>query len=124
MPLTSARFGFVVVGALAPLLASDLRAADLRVEPAKVEFRDAFARRQLLVSTDGHDATRKAEYLSRKPEIVSVDATGYLVPHANGAVEIEVKLNGQSMLVPVDVSGLEKIRPVDFATEIDRKSHV
>ena len=119
MPLTSARIAFVVVGAVATLLGSDLRAADLRVEPAKVEFRDAFARRQLLVNAEGHDATRKAEYVSRKPEIVSVDATGYLVPHANGAVEIEVKLNGQSVVVPVDVSGLEKIRPVDFATEIE-----
>ena len=119
MPLTSARIAFVVVGAVATLLGSGLPAADLRVEPAKVEFRDAFARRQLLVSTDGRDATRKAEYVSRKPEIVSVDATGYLIPHANGAVEIEVKLNGQSMLVPVDVSGLEMIRPVDFATEIE-----
>ena len=119
MQLTPLRFGFVVLGTVASLLGSELRAADLRVEPAKVEFRDAFARRQLLVSTDGHDLTRKAEYVSRKPEIVSVDASGYLVPHANGAVEIEVKLNGQGIVVPVNVLGFEKIRPVDFATEIE-----
>ena len=119
MRLTPARIGFVVLGAFASLLGSELRAADLRVEPAKVEFRDAFARRQLLVSSNGLDATRKAEYVSRKPDVVSVDASGYLIPHANGVGDIEVKLNGQSTVVPVDVSGFEKIRPVDFATEIE-----
>ncbi len=96
-----------------------LQAAELRVEPAKVEFTDAFARRQLLVTVDGRDATRKATYLSRKPEIVSVDAAGYLVPHANGPVEIEVKIGGQSTVVPVQVAGFEKIRTVDFATEVE-----
>jgi hypothetical protein len=119
MNCISARIGFAVAGAFAILMAKAVWAADLRVEPARVEFRDAFARRQLLVSTDGHDATRKAGYVSRRPGIVSVDASGYLVPHANGTAEIEVTLNGQSTVVPVDVAGLEKVRPVDFATEIE-----
>lgn len=117
MQLTSAKACFLIAGAIA--LTAEVRAADLKVEPSKVEFNDAFARRQLLVSTDGRDATRKAQYASRKREIVSVDATGYLVPHANGTVDIEVKLDGHVSVVPVEVSGFEKVRPVDFATEIE-----
>ncbi|MBC8116235.1 MAG: DUF1549 domain-containing protein, partial [Candidatus Saccharimonas sp.] len=95
------------------------RAAELRVEPAKVEFRDAFARRQLLVSDGPSDATRKGTYVSRDPKVVSVDAAGYLVPHANGTTSIEVTHGGQKVSVPVEVSGLDQVRPVDFATEIE-----
>ena len=95
------------------------QAAELRVEPAKVEFRDAFARRQLLVSDGPSDATRKGTYVSRDPKIVSVDAAGYLVPHANGTTSIEVTHGGQKVSVPVEVSGLDQVRPVDFSTEIE-----
>ncbi len=97
----------------------EARAADLRVEPAKVEFRDAFARRQLLVSDGASDATRKAVYFSRDAKVVSVDAAGYLVPHANGTTLIEVTLGGQKVSVPVEVSGMDQVRAVDFANEIE-----
>jgi hypothetical protein len=81
MRLPSTSVGLLVSCAV---LAHAALAADVRVVPAKVEFRDTFARRQLLVSSDGHDATRQAQYVSGKPEIVSVDATGYLVPQRDG----------------------------------------
>lgn len=119
MNLTPARIAVFVLAAAFVPLPNELRAAELRVEPAKVEFRDAFARRQLLVSTDGHDATRQATYQSRQPAVVAVDATGYLVPHANGTAEIEVSLNGQRTLVPVEVTGFDNLRAVDFATEVE-----
>lgn len=96
----------------------NLPAADLQVAPDKVELRDAFARRQLLVSIDGKDATRRARYISRQPAIASVDAAGYVVPIANGVAEIEITLADQTVVVPVDVRGLDQVRPVDFATEI------
>lgn len=119
MPFTCASFRVVAAASVALLSAGAILAADVRVEPAQVEFRDAFARRQLLVNVDGHDATRQAQYVSRKPEIVSVDAGGYVVPHANGTAEVEIKLNGQAVVVPVSVTGFESIRPVDFATEVE-----
>lgn len=119
MQLTTIRLGFVVLAAVSGTWPGELRAADLRVEPTKVDFQDAFARRQLLVSVDGRDATRTVQYTSQKPEVVTVDASGYLVPHANGSADIEVKHNGQSTVVPVAVSGFEKTRPVDFATEVE-----
>jgi Protein of unknown function (DUF1553)/Protein of unknown function (DUF1549) len=100
------------------VVSSDVQ-AEVRVEPAKVEFRDAFARRQLLVSADGHDATRRAKYTSRQPEIVTVDPSGYLLPRGNGSSQVEVEFNGQRVLVSVEVSGLDQVRAVDFATEIE-----
>jgi hypothetical protein len=120
MQLKRATFGFVIVG-LAAVLSSTGQAfaADLQIEPTKIEFRDAFARRQLLASSDHHDITRQAQYVSRNPEIVSVDTAGYVVPRANGPAQIEVKWNGQSALVAVEVSGFDKIRAVDFSTEVE-----
>lgn len=93
--------------------------ADVRVTPGQVTFSDAFARRQLVVATDGRDATRQATYISRSPQIVTIDAKGYAVPIANGTAEIEVKLGEQTVIVPVEVQGLDKVRPVDFATEVE-----
>lgn len=117
MPSRLTTFAFVSLSAL--LQGLSLEAAELRVEPAVVEFRDAFARRQLLVSVEGRDATRQASYLSRKTDVVTVDAAGYLVPHANGSAEVEVKLNGLATVVPVQISGFENLRAVDFTTEVE-----
>jgi hypothetical protein len=49
----------------------------VRVEPAAVRFDDPFARRQLVVSAEGRDVTRQATYVSRQPEVVSIDGKGY-----------------------------------------------
>ncbi|MBS0205368.1 MAG: DUF1553 domain-containing protein [Planctomycetes bacterium] len=119
MHLTPTRIVNLLLSTAVVLLGTDLGAAELQVEPARVELRDAFARRQLLVSNGGHDVTRRATYLSRQPSIVSVDATGYLVPHSSGTTDVEVTLNGQHRLVPVEVTGFDSLRPVDFATEVE-----
>ena len=111
------RFGWIV--SLIFSMSSVALAAGIDVVPLSVDFRDAFSRRQLLVSFDSHDATRSARYVSQNPEIVSVDTSGYLVPKSNGTSQIEITINGASVLVPVNVTGLDTIRPVDFATEIE-----
>ena len=100
-------------------IASTVFAGGIEVVPATVEFRDPFARRQLLVSHEGHDVTRKARYESRDSKIVTVDAAGYLVPQANGLTQIQIAVEGEKISVPVEVTGLDQIRPVDFATEIE-----
>lgn len=120
MNLLRTSFGFLAARLVVVLaLAGQAAAAELRIEPAKVEFRDAFARRQLLVSDGPGDVTRKAMYASRDPKIVSVDAAGYLVPHANGATSIEVTVGSQKVSVPVEVSGMDQVRVVDFGNEIE-----
>jgi len=51
---------------------------ELTVEPARVTFDDALAHRQLIVSQDGRDVTRRARYTSSNLAVVTVDETGYL----------------------------------------------
>ncbi len=111
--------GFAIAAIIGWASTGLVDAADLRVSPERVSFTDAFARRQLVVAADGRDATRKATYVSRNPEIVAIDATGYAIPRANGVAQIAVQLGEQTVLVPVEVQGLDKVRPVDFATEVE-----
>jgi hypothetical protein len=119
MPLSYSQTCLLLATSLALAFAGEAHAANVRVEPAQVEFRDAFARRQLLVNADGHDATRQAKYISRKAEVATVDAGGYIVPRANGMTDVEITLNGQVTVVPVSVTGFESIRSVDFVTEVE-----
>ncbi len=119
MPLSYSQTCVLLATSLAMAFAGELNAANVRVEPAQVEFSDAFARRQLLVNTDGRDATRQARYISRKPDVATVDVGGYIVPRANGTTEVEITVNGQVTVVPVSVTGFESIRSVDFVTEVE-----
>ena len=100
-------------------MSSGLFAERIDVVPQSVDFHDAFSRRQLLVNFDGHDATRVAKYVIRDPGVVSVDSSGYLVPKGNGTSQMEITVDGASVMVPVNVAGFDSIRPVDFATEIE-----
>lgn len=93
-------------------------AADLKVTPNAVDFRDAFSRRQLLVESEENDLTRDAKYQSANSAIVAVDPTGYLMPVADGTTAIKVSYKDQTISVPVTVLGMDHVRPVDFATEI------
>lgn len=100
------------------LLIPSMLQAEVVVTPRKVELADAYARRQLLMSVDGIDVTRKATWTSLDSETVSVDATGYATPHADGSATIMVTWQGHEARVPVTVLGLKDRRPVDFSTEI------
>lgn len=93
-------------------------AAEIRVQPDKVSLNDPFARRQLLVQIDGRDATRDVKYRSGASQVVTVDDAGYVVPVGNGTTELLLEVSGQAVKVPVEVTGLDKLRPVDFATEV------
>ena len=101
--------------------ASAALAADptINVLPAQVELSDAYARRQLIVSFSGRDATRDATYESLNPNIVSVDARGYVTPNADGTATIQIKHAGSEVRVPVVVKGVNEKRPVDFVNEIE-----
>lgn len=94
-------------------------AAELAVQPGAIEFQDAFARRQLQVETASGDVTRHATYRSDDPKIATVDATGYVIPVGNGRTTVAVQWESQQVSVPVTVAGMDRIRPVDFATEIE-----
>ena len=115
-------FHFSILTTLAAILlvaAQSASAADgLKVQPDSVTLSDPFARRQLLVESDGQDVTRSAKYSSSQPNIVTVDETGYLLPVADGSAEISITFNGQTSKAPVTVKGMANARSVDFSTEI------
>lgn len=95
-----------------------LAADTLTVQPDSVTLSDPFARRQLLVETNGQDATRSAKFVSSQPNIATVDVSGYVLPIADGSTEISITINGQTAKVPVTVKGMANARAVDFSTEI------
>ncbi|MCY2966725.1 MAG: DUF1549 and DUF1553 domain-containing protein [Planctomycetota bacterium] len=88
------------------------------MSPRTVDFRDAFARRQLLAEFEGADVTRDASYQSADPAVVSVDSKGFLVPVGNGQTTVHVRWKEQAVPVVVQVSHLDQIRSVDFTTEV------
>ena len=90
----------------------------LTVQPDAVTLADPFARRQLLVESNGQDATRSAKFVSSQPSIATVDESGYVLPIADGTAEISITVNGQTSKVPVMVKGMANGRAVDFSTEI------
>jgi hypothetical protein len=94
-------------------------AADvIEIIPRKILLTDAMARQQILVDTDGRDATRGASYSSRDAKIVTVDKTGHVTPLTDGETEIVVTVGGHTASVPVVVSGTKNGRPVDFVSDI------
>jgi hypothetical protein len=102
------------LSAIALFVSSTASAAD--VVPSKVELRDAFAGRQLLVSTGGTDVTRQAKYASANPAIARVDDKGFVTPSGDGSTVIRIN---DTTEVPVIVSGFAKGRSVDFRTEVE-----
>ena len=93
-------------------------AGPLSVKPDSVSLSDPFARRQLLIETDGRDVTREAKFASSQPTIAVVDETGYVTPVADGSTEISVNVGGVTSKISVKVSGMANGRSVDFSTEI------
>lgn len=93
-------------------------AAEVRVTPDRVDIRDAFSRRQLIVTQAGRDVTRQARYESRAANIATVDAGGYVVPAGNGVTEIVVQVEGHTLAVPIEVTGFDALRPIDFVNEV------
>ena len=93
-------------------------AGPLIVQPASVTLADPFARRQLLVESEGRDATRVAKFTTSQPNVATVDESGYVLPIADGMTEISITLDGQTSKVPVTVKGMANARAVDFSTEI------
>ncbi|MCA9115858.1 MAG: DUF1553 domain-containing protein [Planctomycetaceae bacterium] len=92
--------------------------AGLDVVPSEVVLEDSFARRQLLVESDGRDVTRTAEYSIADETVARVDETGHVVPVAAGTTVLTVSHQGTSATVPLRVSRFDGQRSVDFATQI------
>jgi hypothetical protein len=110
--------GFLFALAALALLPS-FAAAGITSPVTRVELRDAFEGRQLLVADAGRDVTREAEYTSANPAVARVDVSGYVTPAGDGSTVIRVERGGDRLEIPVSVSGFATGRPVDFRTEIE-----
>lgn len=97
---------------------SKTNAGPLSIQPESVSLSDPFARRQLLIESDGRDVTRDAKFVSSQPAIATVDDAGFVTPVADGSTEISVSVGGVTSKIPVKVSGTANGRSVDFSTEI------
>jgi hypothetical protein len=108
------------IGVLLAIIAvpGSVACAELSCSTKAVEFNDAFAGSQLLVSDGLQDVTRNAQYTSSDPTIVRVDAKGYVTPMGDGAATIRITRENARLEIPVRVNGFGSGRPVDFQTEI------
>lgn len=116
MKPTLASFAFVV------FLSATAFADSLTILPTEVNLRRTDFNQQLLVtratSTHQIDVTRGTVFESADPKIATVDATGLIVPVANGETMIKVTSGDLTTNVAVRVSELEKPMVVDFQNDI------
>src|SRR5262249_46730584 len=93
----------------------------IEAQPAAVTLKGRFDYAQLLLT--GHleggdrvDVTRLAQPAA--PNVVSVSQTGLVRPKADGAGELKFTLAGQSVAVPVTVSGQKDTPQVSFVRDV------
>ncbi|HEX7379948.1 MAG TPA: DUF1553 domain-containing protein [Pirellulales bacterium] len=116
-----------VAAALLLALASQVAAATFRVEPAAVALEGNFARTQLVVTAanaDGtsnersSDQTAQASYVSTNPQVVAVLRPGFLLAVGDGEAAINVAVGGETVAVPVKVSGVAGQPQLGFTSQI------
>lgn len=95
-----------------------------QVAPEQISLSGDFAQAQLLVADrDVHDKTaadltRKAEFRSSDPQIVTVSDGGRLLARSNGTATIEVRFGAGVVAVPVAVSNCLDVPAVGFDSHI------
>jgi len=115
----------VAAVAVPAIVAVECRAADSQpvISPAVVQLDRPESTQQLLVSTtvaDGRavDATRTAKYRSADVTIAIVDEFGLVEPLKDGKTSIVVDVDGKSLSVPVEVTGVDHPTPISFPRDI------
>ena len=94
----------------------------LEVRPASVKIAGPFDYTQLLVTArldggEGVDATRIAK-IDVPANLVAASSAGLIRPTGDGAGAITISLGGQSVKVPVTVSGAKADQPVSFVKDV------
>ena len=98
--------------------ASPLAAGELTCSRTSLEFSDAFAGWQLLVSDGDKDVTRSVRFDSSDPAVARVDGRGYVTPAGDGSARIGIHRGQARLEIPVHVKGFGSGRPVDFRREL------
>ena len=110
------------IGSTFCLVCFPLAAAEYAVEPSVVKLRDKYAQTQLVITQliEGQidpasdDVTATAVYKSSDNAVASVDSTGLVQAHANGAAEIQIAVGDWTAKVPLTVANVEESPKVDF----------
>lgn len=103
-------------------LPADAQVVRLEARPVAVTLRNPFEYSQLVLSADlatGEriDVTRMVQ-LTKPSALVSVSSTGLIRPLADGKGELTFSLAGQTLTVPVTVSGLKEKYDVSFVRDV------
>lgn len=91
-----------------------------QISPAEIALKGNFAQTQLLVTRPGtaEDLTSGATYASSNPAIVTVSATGRLVPRGDGTAEVTVTVGNDVRKAPVTVSGIVAEPAISFLDQV------
>ncbi|VAX37476.1 similar to surface protein [hydrothermal vent metagenome] len=92
----------------------------LSAVPSKVTLAGNFDQTQLLIQNKkGEDFTSRAVYQSSYTKIATINENGHIIPQANGATIITVKVKGHSTIkIPVQVTGVESKPKVGFDLQV------
>ena len=94
----------------------------LSAEPQGVNLSNPYDYAQLVVRSwrqgaPAEDVTREASY-SGAEELVSRSKTGMLRPKKNGAGALSIRYGGQTLTVPIQISGLDEEFSPDYVTHV------
>ncbi len=106
----------------APPLPSADAVASLLVEPATIRLDAPSRYAQVVVTAElasgaKVDVTREVDYSFSAP-VASADSAGMVMPSANGAATLTVKLNDKSATADVEVSNVDRPAQPDFVRDI------
>jgi hypothetical protein len=99
-----------------PTVAGDSPTLQLRGRDARWQMQVVASHPASLLS---RDVTRDVSYQLDRPDIVTIDSTGFVTPLASGTVRLTAHFNGQTTApLLLDVSGVETVQPVNFPNQV------
>ncbi len=103
-------------------LPENAKVVKIEARPTAIDLKHPFDYTQLLLSAtlDSHDVvdvTRMAR-IEVPSTLVKISAAGQVRPVMDGKGELKVTLNGQTLVVPVTVTGQKEKRPVSFVRDV------
>jgi len=94
----------------------------LSIEPQRIDLSSPYQYSQMVVSgwvsgADAQDLTRKAT-ISGGNDLVEISKTGMVRPKKNGSGTLTVEYEGQSLQLPITVSGQDEAYHVDYINDV------
>lgn len=107
---------------LGVVLAASPALAQLSISPQAIQIDRPEGSQQILVTREENglkrDVTRDANYEAKEPSVFSIDASGLIQPLAEGTSKLAVTHGGETIEIPVTITGLKQPVPVSFVHEV------